>query len=116
MSSNVTKNLKQVPVCDGTSFHGNPGFNLHGKGARTQEGIQLNLANTMFAVVITKNGIENYGAVFHHGHRDHGFILERLSNTDSMILQTDNDNYRCYMDISYDVPVVYVVFECSVRA
>ena len=116
MSSNVTNNLKQVPVCDGTSFHGNPGFNLHGKGARTQEGIQLNLANTMFAVVITKNGIENYGAVFHHGHRDQGFILERLSNTDRMILQTDNDNHRCYMDISYDVPVVYMVFECSVRA
>ena len=62
----------------------------------------------MFAVVITKNDIiDRYGAVFHHGNRDHGFVLERRSDSSTMMLQTDNDNNACYINIPYDEYVVY---------
>ena len=84
------------------AFNFNPGFGL------TCASVPLTSEITVFMVLTYKNTIASWGNFMHHGNRDMDWSLERLSNLDVIMFQSNNDYNNCNINLLGNINYILV--------
>ena len=84
------------------AFNFNPGFGL------TCASVPLASEITVFMVLTYKSTIASWGNFMHHGSRDMDWSLERLSNLDVIMFQSNNDYNNCNINLLGNINYILV--------